>query len=392
MFQPTRPHGARQGVRPTDNHGRMFQPTRPHGARRSKRIEDAISNVFQPTRPHGARRRLDRLLRQQAQVSTHAPARGATATGPVPRWPAAVSTHAPARGATGVEARGRRFRSFQPTRPHGARLTGGCRGGFGLGVSTHAPARGATWASSTAPCTRECFNPRARTGRDQLRWEKSSHPDWFQPTRPHGARLILSGSVVVPKDVSTHAPARGATGVLGAGGGGSGGFNPRARTGRDGMDVRYSSWPIEFQPTRPHGARLEGLNHMVGVTVFQPTRPHGARPSSPPSDRSRSACFNPRARTGRDGRTVYAVWVGNTFQPTRPHGARLGARTGLVVEYRFQPTRPHGARRDFKLMGNSKDLFQPTRPHGARRLKPAEVGVLNGFQPTRPHGARQQAA
>jgi len=75
------------------------------------------------------------------------------------------------------------------------------------------------------------FNPRARTGRDRAKLELSAIAT-FQSTRPHGARLL--GKWLSPIiNVSIHAPARGATETkketvsLD-------GFNPRARTGRDG--------------------------------------------------------------------------------------------------------------------------------------------------------------
>ena len=77
MFQPTRPHGARQPEDILPQVHRLFQPTRPHGARPSLRLTssprcsfnprarmgrdsmEAMFRVslkkFQPTRPHGAR-------------------------------------------------------------------------------------------------------------------------------------------------------------------------------------------------------------------------------------------------------------------------------------------------------------------------------------------------
>ena len=98
-FQPTRPHGARQWVAQTTSHSKQFQPTRPHGARlRVMALPDTIER-FQPTRPHGARLTISeatstsesfnprarmgrdaghRQAQQAGDVSTHAPAWGAT--------------------------------------------------------------------------------------------------------------------------------------------------------------------------------------------------------------------------------------------------------------------------------------------------------------------------
>ena len=54
----------------------------------------------------------------------------------------------------------------------------------------------------------------------------------FQSTRPHGARLGLSGHKAVPL-----------------------GFNPRAHTGRDDKKWQVDGKALVFQSTRPHGAR-----------------------------------------------------------------------------------------------------------------------------------------
>ena len=124
-------------------------------------------------------------------VSTHAPAWGATQTATSnngtkpsfnPRarmgrdriWRAnskrgQVSTHAPAWGATFPRSRLAQNNKFQPTRPHGARLT---------------PAKALDEAS------------------------------WFQPTRPHGARPAMIEGARRMWRVSTHAPAWGATARL----------------------------------------------------------------------------------------------------------------------------------------------------------------------------------
>jgi len=54
--------------------------------------------------------------------------------------------------------------------------------------------------------------------------------------------------------------------------------------------------------------------------------------------------FNPRAREGRDYRTV----------------------NELIDDWEFQSTRPRGARPKRKRFGNSFFQFQSTRPRGAR--------------------------
>jgi len=87
---------------------------------------------------------------------------------------------------------------------------------------------------------------------------------------------------------------------------------------------------IQFQSTRPHGARL-----------WRCRRPWGL------------SRFNPRARMGRDAATHQFRATVRTFQSTRPHGARLLAVPNFLERVLFQSARPHGAR-------------QLRRPHALR--------------------------
>ena len=131
-------------------------------------------------------------------------------------------------------------------------------------------------------------------------------------------------------------------------------FNPRARTGRD---YPTKSWLfcVEFQSTRPHGARLfvlfccpgllvsihapargaTRINHYIArvcVSIHAPAR--GATPLT--LGRFRQSCFNPRARTGRDSPSTAPGWS-KVFQSTRPHGARLRVYDAYEYETRFNP-------------------------------------------------------
>ena len=87
-----------------------------------RHVQYIMQILFQPTRPHGARH-YDITDKETAHnVSTHAPAWGATDIGLPDIDPDEVSTHAPAWGATYCQDRTPRTGS----------------------VSTHAPAWGAT--------------------------------------------------------------------------------------------------------------------------------------------------------------------------------------------------------------------------------------------------------
>ena len=142
---------------------------------------------------------------------------------------------------------------FQSTRPHGARLARG------------RPRRQAA-----------CFNPRAHMERDtgwmRLRWRVSC----FNP-RAHMERDLWEElQNTVADRVSIHAPTWSATYL-------------QLR------DIKK----MEFQSTRPHGARLLKIFSNVRQLWFQSTRPHGAR-----------------LRFIINSSRIY--W----FQSTRPHGAR----------------------------------------------------------------------
>ena len=276
-FQSTRPHGARprqacaigadievsihapaRGATPTApdcpcSHLR-FQSTRPHGARLRWRDRLIERSLFQSTRPHGARPHGYPEAIEYSRVSIHAPARGATALPPAWNGTLIVSIHAPARGATrrradaDVEPRG-----FNP-RARTGRDSRGQYESLSHSVSIHAPARGATcWhgqsASSAMFQSTRPHGARLYAGFDKAiamvfqstrphgarRIHSSSllNHMQFQSTRPHGARPEADGGYCVQRQVSIHAPARGATSMH----------------DDNGEPKRL------FQSTRPHGAR-----------------------------------------------------------------------------------------------------------------------------------------
>ena len=98
------------------------------------------------------------------------------------------------------------------------------------------------------------FNPRARMGRDKLQVNYIKILSLFQPTRPHGARRIAPR----PKNMHTS-------------------FNPRARMGRDEMDKDNNLLPNHVSTHAPAwGATKQSVSTNT-LIQFQPTRPHGAR-------------------------------------------------------------------------------------------------------------------
>ena len=115
------------------------------------------------------------------------------------------------------------------------------------------------------------------------------------------------------------------------------------------------------------------------------------------------ACFNPRAREGRD--TAYAFFSARffLFQSTRPRGARLllllcadhdfsvsihaparGA-TNLTPPARpqaaFQSTRPRGARRQAGFLAQSRQCFNPRAREGRDRRGFTRRTLRESFNP-----------
>ncbi len=132
----------------------------------------------------------------EAAVSIHAPARGATHHPRCQRSLGIVSIHAPARGATLLAFASGPAYGFQSTRPRGARLEYVESVGPNGEVSIHAPARGATWSICALPVSTWSFNPRARAGRDKINGITDIAYSGFQSTRPRGARLCTEATLL----------------------------------------------------------------------------------------------------------------------------------------------------------------------------------------------------
>ena len=269
------------------------------------RVEDLVtdSSGFQSTPPHGGRPCAARELVEATGFNPRPRTGGdRTQSHDGVTFTRVVSIHAPARGATMwviAPADGARFQS---TPPHGGRrICGGLR------------------------------RPRAT----------------FQSTPPHGGRQVVEGGLDRAREVSIHAPARGATRRHGhvwmTGGFQStpphGGrrrrrsirfrdrqsFNPRPRTGGD-----------QYKPFKKAVKSLVSIHAPArGATVphrwhSYPTRRFNPRPRTG-GDRAAVlealavfARFNPRPRTGGDGFCLGHPARHRQFQSTPPHGGRPG--------------------------------------------------------------------
>ena len=166
-----------------------FKATHPHGVRHLPSRSSPMSLSFQSTHPHGVRHPEFNYNFHVANVSIHAPSRGATPS---------------------------------PNNKHNT-----------INVSIHAPSRGATGPPTDRINHTVGFNPRTLTGcddgiiffRGKVDSFQSTHPHgvrpvstsdvlmpWkFQSTHPHGVRLCSIIGTIRLKNVSIHAPSRGAT-------------------------------------------------------------------------------------------------------------------------------------------------------------------------------------
>ncbi len=312
--------------------------------------------VFQSTRPHGARPAGTTPRVRRAGFNP----RARTGRDPVSvdRSPAPFCFNPRAR--TGRDqlhrTRGHWSTRFNP-RARTGRDQRVERVGHRVGVSIHAPARGATMPAITRVST-DMFQSTRPHGARLLCRAAPGRLYWFQSTRPHGARRVLHSANTPQPRVSIHAPARGAT--IPAAHSASGcavsihaparGATQRVLERRVQRQVSIHA-PARgatevilkrmveggFQSTRPHGARHRNMISTHIRFWFQSTRPHGARRhAGRPAPRHR-ACFNPRARTGRDAMDEIAARRRMGFNPRARTGRDVGVSGPTVVVDGFNP-------------------------------------------------------
>ena len=169
--------------------GYKFQSTLPHGERPPRASSSPAAEEFQSTLPHGERRE--------------------------PRFAVIGILSFNPRSRTGSDGRNTTrttsISSFQSTLPHGERRC--CARNRSSSPESFNPRSrtGSDAILSDSSRTHASFNPRSRTGSDSSTSTASPARNEFQSTLPHGERLAISRSAVMPRSVSIHAPARGAT-------------------------------------------------------------------------------------------------------------------------------------------------------------------------------------
>ena len=147
----------------------------------------------------------------------------------------------------------------------------------------------------------------------------------FQSTHPHGVRLQCEDYGQGWRNVSIHAPTRGATMLT---------------------DVEFYNSPVSIHaPTR--GATPIPINRNRTEISFNP-RTHTGCDGIQHAMRPFGYGFNPRTHTGCDQPTLALLRDSVKFQSTHPHGVRLLPGASFCSTNRFQSTHPHGVRHSLR--------------------------------------------
>ena len=211
---------------------RELQSTLPHGERQVYSHFLHIMTVLQSTLPHGERRMVSQGIAFRWNASIHAPARGATST----------NTETPTNA------------KLQSTLPHGERPCKAMRCAYGVELQSTLP-HGERRSSYVAVVDRASFNPRSRTGSDDVYPFCTIFGIRLQSTLPHGERPApenVGGNCGVLQSTLPHGERLNSLAVNAAGFR----FNPRSRTGSDLCSVDHAASYAKLQSTLPHGERL----------------------------------------------------------------------------------------------------------------------------------------
>ncbi len=270
---------------------------------------------------------------------------------------------------------------FQSTRPRGARRQRQVKEDYFQRVSIHAPAWGATSRGVSARRILWMFqSTRPRGARPSRTCHAPSIPP-FQSTRPRGARLARHTPGVGHLIVSIHAPAWGATKSRPAAGGKRCVSIHAPAWGATRRRVWTLRLMLEFQSTRPRGARLHRCIltfNIPKVSIHAPA--WGATQTVWPSGDKILVSIHAPAWGATSANLDFARQQFVSIHAPA-WGATLSQRIRQGVKKVFQSTRPRGARRRCTSTMDSGRLFQSTRPRGARPiLEDRRIQVLS-FNP-----------
>ena len=344
--------------------------------------------MFQLTRPRGARRGLVSGEAVDVLVSTHAPARGATrGSGKARGLDGRFNSRAREGRDPPPSAASITLSRFQLTRPRGARPAGINDRDFHLTVSTHAPARGAT-NQGRRSFAGPRFQPTRPRGARRSESQDILNIHQFQLTRPRGARPVRGVAVAVGVDVSTHAPARGATLPRQGDGQGRGRFNSRAREGRDNGKAWYNSGVPGFNSRAREGRDSWALIAGAASSRFNSRAREGRDRASLLSIMSPGR-FNSRAREGRDINCTNYILTTQSFNSRAREGRDRRVVESVGVAHHVSTHAPaRGATSIRCSTGSRRWRFNSRAREGRDNWQAAPCCHSRTFQLPRPRGAR----
>ena len=239
---------------------------------------------------------------------------------------------------------------FQSTPPARAATSSGHDHGADFDVSIHAARAGGDSKNVIGTAENDSVSIHAaRAGGDSRLPAHLAGDRGFNPRRPRGRRLTVTGTSTATVFVSIHA----------------------ARAGGDRSRRKSPSAGRGFNPRRPRGRRQPRPPSYSIRRMFQSTPPARAATGMARRPYGRgSTCFNPRRPRGRrPGRTDYR----GDMATVSIHAARAGGdplERGLDDGGEFQSTPPARAATIPRLLPRSRHRgFNPRRPRG-RRLIP----------------------
>ena len=275
-----------------------FQSTLPQGERRLTLIPERKVNGFQSTLPQGERPEKRSTNCGCKRISIHAPTRGATSSGLI-HHSLFFDFNPRSHKGSDVMVYGRTTEKnkFQSTLPQGERRIGSIKSyeqGRNFNPRSH---KGSDEIFRGGSMSRRNFNPRSHKGSDRDPGQKRHCNSGFQSTLPQGERQggqtmsykLMQFQSTLPqgerrmatsdksrfKEISIHAPTRGATNHSISYHQGKKNFNPRSHKGSDSGASGIGRCAVEFQSTLPQGERQMDRPQSLSfcaISIHAPTR------------------------------------------------------------------------------------------------------------------------
>ena len=210
---------------------------------------------------------------------------------------------------------------FQSTHPHGGRRRYLITNVFFLVFQSTHPHGVRREDATPTTMNWQSFNPRTLTGCDRKKIPGPSKQRSFNPRTLTGCDST-GHYQQCRRDVSIHAPSRGATISVHWLMYTAYCFNPRTLTGCD------SSYTVQQQGSH-------------GVSIHAPSR--GATDKTNPNQKHLTVSIHAPSR-GATLPSKQAIMLYGMFQSTHPHGVRRGCWSKKPIGSMFQSTHPHGVR------------------------------------------------